>query len=89
MDGMCEPIDETTEPRTVEIEEPAMADPWPPSSPLVRVINEDELARLTSVRKPTDPWENESMSFGESVTLLIAIGVLLYLIYALLWPQRF
>lgn len=33
--------------------------------------------------------ENESMTFGESVALLIAIGVLLYLIYALVWPERF
>jgi K+-transporting ATPase KdpF subunit len=33
--------------------------------------------------------EYESMTFGESVMLLIAIGVLLYLIYALFWPHRF
>ena len=33
--------------------------------------------------------ENESMTFGESISLLIAIGVMLYLIYALLWPERF
>lgn len=33
--------------------------------------------------------EDESMSFGEAVTLLIVIGVLIYLVYALLWPERF
>ena len=33
--------------------------------------------------------EDELLTFGESVTLLIAIGVLIYLIYALLWPERF
>ena len=33
--------------------------------------------------------EDESMTWGESITLLIAIGVMLYLIYALLWPERF
>ena len=35
------------------------------------------------------PGRKRSLTFGESVTLLIAIGVLIYLIYALLWPERF
>lgn len=29
------------------------------------------------------------MTLGEGVTLVIAIGVLMYLIVALLWPERF
>jgi K+-transporting ATPase KdpF subunit len=36
-----------------------------------------------------DITEYESMTFGDSVMVLIAIGVLLYLIYALLWPEHF
>ena len=36
-----------------------------------------------------EEWENEFMTFGEGVMLLIAIGVFLYLIYALIWPERF
>lgn len=58
-------------------------------SPLVRVISEDELALMMEKSNGRDKWENESMTFGESVTLLIAVGVLLYLVYALLWPERF
>jgi K+-transporting ATPase KdpF subunit len=44
---------------------------------------------LWEARDAEDEQENESMTFGESITLLIAIGVMLYLIYALLWPERF
>lgn len=29
------------------------------------------------------------MSIGQTVALIIAIAVLIYLIYALLWPERF
>ena len=60
-----------------------------PETPLVRVIHEDELAQMMEAHDADDFREEESMSFGESVTLLIAIGVLIYLVYALLWPERF
>lgn len=62
--------------------------PLPPS-PLVRVIHADELAKMTEDRRAEHRWEDEPMGFGESVILLIVIGVLIYLIYALLWPERF
>lgn len=62
-------------------------EPSPPSP--VRIISQEELAQMMEARNERDRWEDESMTFGESVTLLIAMGVLLYLIYALLWPERF
>jgi K+-transporting ATPase KdpF subunit len=63
--------------------------PMAPRHPLVRVIHEDELAQWMEERTTDETREAGSMTFGESVTLLIAIGVLIYLIYALLWPERF
>jgi K+-transporting ATPase KdpF subunit len=60
-----------------------------PPHPMVRVIHEDELAQMMEEGNARDSREEESMTFGEGVTLLIAIGVLMYLIYALLWPERF
>ena len=63
--------------------------PEAPKSPLVRVIHEDELAQMMESENESETREEELLTFGESVTLLIAIGVLIYLIYALLWPERF
>jgi K+-transporting ATPase KdpF subunit len=60
-----------------------------PPHPLVRVIHEGDLARMAEEENSREIGEEESMTFGEGVTLLIAIGVLMYLIYALLWPERF
>ena len=62
--------------------------PLPPH-PLIRVIHEGELEQMMDAVKTPDTREEESMTFGEGVTLLIAIGVLMYLIYALVWPERF
>lgn len=61
----------------------------PPAAPAVRIIQEDELARMMDIHNARIEEEDEPMTFGESITLLIAIGVLLYLIYALLWPEHF
>lgn len=64
--------------------------PSEPSAPAaVRIIHEDELAQMMDIHNARINEEDEPMTFGESITLLIAIGVLLYLIYALLWPERF
>jgi K+-transporting ATPase KdpF subunit len=63
--------------------------PEAPKSPLVRVIHKDELAQTMESENDSETREEELLTFGESVTLLIAIGVLIYLIYALLWPERF
>lgn len=60
-----------------------------PKSPLVRVIHADELTQMMEADRELENREEELLTFGESVTLLIAIGVLIYLIYALLWPERF
>ncbi len=60
-----------------------------PKSPLVRVIHADELTEMMESNRDIENREDELLTFGESVTLLIAIGVLIYLIYALLWPERF
>ena len=65
----------------------AISDPSAP--PAVRIIREHELAQLIETQNERDTGEEDSMTFGESVMLLIAIGVLMYLIYALLWPERF
>ena len=80
-----------SEPMTIRIifkekEEPA---PQQATNPRVRVIHADELAELERAKDAREDREDELMTFGESVTLLIAIGVLLYLVYALLWPERF
>ncbi len=61
----------------------------PPALPAVRIIHEEELERMMDIHNARITEEDEPMTFGEAVTLLIAIGVLLYLIYALLWPERF
>ena len=60
-----------------------------PDSPAARASDEDDFDWMTSFSVRYEDWENEFMTFGESVTLLIAIGVLLYLIYALIWPEHF
>lgn len=60
-----------------------------PKSPLVRVIHADELKQMLEADHKFENREEEMLTFGESITLLIAIGVLIYLIYALLWPERF
>ena len=60
-----------------------------PDSPATRSSDEDDADWMTSFSVRYEDWENEFMTFGESVTLLIAIGVLLYLIYALIWPEHF
>lgn len=59
------------------------------SNSQVRVIHADELAEIEDASSAREESGEELMTFGESVTLLIAIGVLLYLVYALLWPDRF
>ena len=60
-----------------------------PDSSEARASDEDDADWMTSFGVHYEDWENEFMTFGESVTLLIAIGVLLYLIYALIWPEHF
>lgn len=55
----------------------------------IRIIHEDELDEMMDVHSRRFTVEDESMSYGEALTLLIALGVLIYLIYALLWPERF
>ena len=71
----------------VKEKEEAISDP--PAPPVVRIIHEHELAQMMEAQNELDTREDDSMTFGESVTLLIAMGVLMYLIYALLWPERF
>ncbi|MFT4036703.1 MAG: K(+)-transporting ATPase subunit F [Thermomicrobiales bacterium] len=53
------------------------------------LVQQNQLDGLDDVNWFWKYEEDESMSFGEAVTLLIAIGVLIYLVYALLWPERF
>ena len=56
----------------------------------IRIIHEDELGQMMDVHnRRFVVEENDPMSYGEALTLLIALGVLIYLIYALLWPERF
>lgn len=62
--------------------------PGPPS-PLVHVIHKNELAQSAQETDLDDYGRDDPMTFGEGVTVLIALGVLIYLIYALLWPERF
>ena len=52
-------------------------------------LQQDQLDGLTDGKWSWKYGEDESMSFGEALTLLVAIGVLIYLIYALLLPERF
>jgi K+-transporting ATPase KdpF subunit len=52
-------------------------------------IASDELAGVRDVHSRRFVAEDESMTYGEALTLLIAIGVLIYLVYALLWPEHF
>jgi K+-transporting ATPase KdpF subunit len=66
-------------------EEPFESLPAPP----VRIIHEGELTKMMDMHNAHIEEEDEPMTFGEAITLLIALGVLLYLIYALLWPERF
>jgi K+-transporting ATPase KdpF subunit len=58
-------------------------------APPVRGIRERELTKMMDVHDAHIEEEDEPMTFGEAITLLIALGVLLYLIYALIWPERF
>ena len=55
----------------------------------IRIIHEDELGKMLDVHNRRFVVEDDSMSYGEALTLLIAIGVLIYLIYALIWPEHF
>jgi hypothetical protein len=48
-----------------------------PDSPAERASGENDFDWMTSFSVRYEDWENEFMTFGESVTLLIAIGVLL------------
>jgi hypothetical protein len=50
----------------------------------IRIIHEEELSGVRDVHSRRFTVEDESMTFGEAVTLLIALGVLSYLLYALL-----
>ena len=50
---------------------------------------DENVTRLEKIWNVHAFEEEEPMSFGESVTVLIALGVLIYLIYALLLPERF
>ena len=55
----------------------------------IRVVHENELEEMMDFHSRRFVVEDESMSYGEALTLLIALGVLVYLIYALLWPEHF
>jgi len=82
---------EEHEPVTIQIifQDREFVRPDSPRSPLVQVVHADELAQMMESERAQGTEEEELLTFGESVTLLIAIGVLIYLIYALLWPERF
>ena len=79
------------EPLTIRIivKSEAGATSEPRVAPPVRVIHEDEFKQMMDMHNARIKEEEEPMTFGEAVTLLIAVGVLLYLVYALLWPERF
>lgn len=64
--------------------EPETAFQWVPMD-----VWNDDTTRIEKIWNVHAFEEEESMSFGESVTLLIALAVMIYLIYALLWPERF
>lgn len=55
----------------------------------IRIIHAEELDEMMDAHYWRTNVEDEPMTFGEASLLLIAVGVLLYLIYALLWPERF
>jgi K+-transporting ATPase KdpF subunit len=89
LDDLRKPEDR--QPVTIQIvfkEKEELRPEWP-TSPLVRVIHKDELVQMMESENESKTREEELLTFGESVTLLIAFGVLIYLIYALLWPERF
>ena len=60
-----------------------------PARPSIRIIHEAELAQMMDDHAAHVTREDAPMTLGEIVTLLISVGVLIYLIYALLWPERF